>query len=51
MVPQLLHQLGGKAIGKPSFIEAIARTLLYNLKGTTYGQSFLLFYMLLEKVW
>jgi len=30
MVPQLLHQLGGKAIGKRGFVEAVARTLLHN---------------------
>jgi len=48
MVPQLLHQLTRKAIGKRSFVEAIARTL-YNLKGTSYGQSVLHFYALLGK--
>jgi len=39
MVPQFLHQLARKAIGKHGFVEAMARTLLYNLKGTSYGQS------------
>jgi len=51
MVPQLLHQLAGKAIGKRDFVKAIARTLLYNLKVTSYEQSVLRFCMLLEKVW
>jgi len=37
MVPQLLHQLARKAIGKRDFAKAMARTLLYNLKGTRYG--------------
>jgi len=50
MVPQLLHQLAGKAIGKRDFVKAIARTL-YNLKVTSYEQSVLRFCMLLEKVW
>jgi len=49
MVPQLLHQLPKKAIGKRGFVEAMAKTL-YNLKGTSYGQSVLHFYTLLEKV-
>jgi len=39
MVPQFLHQLARKAIGKRGFIEAMARTFVYNLKGTSYGQS------------
>jgi len=37
-VPQFLHQLTRKAVGKCGFIEAMASTLLYNLKGTSYGQ-------------
>jgi len=49
MVPQILHQLARIAIGKRSFVEAMARTLLYNLKGTSYGQSVLHFYALLGK--
>ena len=49
MVPQLLHQLARKAIGKRGSIKAMAMTLLYNLKGTSYGQSVLHFYTLLGK--
>jgi len=49
MLPQLLHQLARKAIGKRGFVEAMARTLLYNLKGTSYGQNVLRFYTLLGK--
>jgi len=48
MVPQFLHQLARKAIGKRDFVEAMARTL-YNLNGTSYGQSVLHFYALLGK--
>jgi len=39
MVPQFLHQFARKAIGKRGFVKVIARTLLHNLKGTSYGQS------------
>jgi len=39
MVTQFLHQLARKAIGKRGFVKEMARTLLYNLKGTSYGQS------------
>ena len=46
MVP---HKLARKAIGKQGFVKAMARTLLYNLKGTSYGQSVLHFYTLLGK--
>jgi len=49
MVPQLLHKLARKGIGKRSIVEAVAKTLLYNLKGTSYGQSVLHFYELLGK--
>jgi len=49
MVPQLRHQLARKAIGKRGSIKAMAMTLLYNLKGTSYGQSVLHFYTLLGK--
>jgi len=49
MVPQLLHQLARKAIGKRGFVEAMARTLLYSFKGTSYGQSVLHFYTLLGR--
>jgi len=49
MVPQLLHQLARKAFGKGGFVEAMARALLYNLKGTSYGQSVIHFYALLAK--
>jgi len=44
MVPQFLHQLKRKAIGKRGFVEEMARTLLYNLKGTSYGQSVRMIY-------
>jgi len=49
MVPQLLHQLARKAIGKRGFVKPMARTLLYNLKGRSYEQSVLHFYTLLGK--
>jgi len=49
MVPQILHQLARIANGKRGFVEAMARTLLYNLKGTSYGKSVIHFYALLGK--
>jgi len=49
MVPQIPHQLARTEIGKRDFVEAMARTLLYYLKGTSYGQSVLHFHTLLGK--